>query len=853
MSVNLSPLGGVGAQFFNNNGVVLSGGKIYTYLAGTSTPATTYTTVQANIAHANPIVLDSAGRVPGGEIWLTDGVLYKFILKDANDALIATYDNINGIGSVLDFEEVQVATAGQTVFTLTNTYTVGTNALQVFVDGVNQYDGAQYSYVETNSNTVTFSQGLHVGALVKFTGPANLASGSLVVPLPVNPQVISPTVQLSMLAGAAAQFFDNNGSVLSGGLIYTYDAGTTTPKATYTTGAGDIAHTNPIVLDASGRVPGGEIWLADAQNYKFVVKTSAGIQVGSYDNITGNASGILSSLAASSGSSLIGFIAAGTGAVAETVQSKLRQTVSVMDFGAVGDGVADDTAAIQAAIDAALVNNQRVVAYGTFKISSKIIIKGDTDFSQATFNVYGTPAIALEVSTGNASNPTTILKNAVVWLPKRIENMTKPATGWAGQGVGVRTVNTYSCSIFVGNIVNFSTNLLVTSFGTGNVYNNYYLGHLENGQVNLALTPGDATAYTNENNFFGGRYSQYSAEGTNVSGVRHILISKATSTVNNNLFTKPSIEGNTPEYQVENGGSANTIIQGRWESSPPKVLYTADNSSQANDNIIAGGYNVFSIQFTYTVTGGGNNNKVQWGRNNNYDTGGSSTGIYKYMNGASSDSPIHTFYEASNAYRPELAGATDWAMRHSAQSLLGKRRTDTYERLSLDYVNAVIGLGSGAASPDRGLAIVGTSALVLTAPLGGVVRTSTDNSTSLGNGTYRWSVVYAGTGTINTSDEREKQDIADLEAAEKRVAIKLKGLVKKFRFKDAVAAKGDKARIHVGVVAQDVMAAFQAEGLDPMQYAIVCYDEWEATEDQPAGNRYGIRYDELLAFIIGAI
>ena len=88
MSVNLSPLGGVAAQFFNNDGVPLSGGLIYTYLAGTNTPANTYTNGAGNIAHPNPIVLDSSGRVPTGEIWLTDSLAYKFVIKDSTLNLI---------------------------------------------------------------------------------------------------------------------------------------------------------------------------------------------------------------------------------------------------------------------------------------------------------------------------------------------------------------------------------------------------------------------------------------------------------------------------------------------------------------------------------------------------------------------------------------------------------------------------------------------------------------------------------------------------------------------------------------------------------------------------------------------
>ena len=175
MAVNLSPVGGVAAQFFTNTGAVLTGGKLYTYAAGTTTPATTFTSSNGLTPWTNPIVLDAAGRVPsGGEIWLTDGISYKFILRDSNDVLIGTYDNITGINSnsvsFTNQQQIITATANQTVFNLSISYQPATNSLSVFVDGVNQYGpGAQYAYLETDSDTVTFVNGLHVGAQVKFT------------------------------------------------------------------------------------------------------------------------------------------------------------------------------------------------------------------------------------------------------------------------------------------------------------------------------------------------------------------------------------------------------------------------------------------------------------------------------------------------------------------------------------------------------------------------------------------------------------------------------------------------------------------------------------------------------------
>ena len=134
-----------------------------------------------------------------------------------------------------------------------------------------------------------------------------------------------------------------------------------------------------------------------------------------------------------------------------------------------------------------------------------------------------------------------------------------------------------------------------------------------------------------------------------------------------------------------------------------------------------------------------------------------------------------------------------------------------------------------------------------------------DGTADLGGPANRWDTVYAAVGAINTSDVREKQDIEDLDEAESRVAVTLKGLVKKFRFKSAVEKKGDDARTHVGVIAQEVQAAFEAEGLDANRYGILCHDAWEEEHDEDgnltksAGDRYGVRYEELLAFIISAL
>jgi len=113
MTVNISPAGGVAAQFFTDDGVPLAGGKLYSYAAGSSSLQTVYTSSSGVTAWSNPIILNSAGRVSGsGEIWLTNNLAYKFILDDSTDVTIASYDNVSGIGDDTNVLAVLAASSG---------------------------------------------------------------------------------------------------------------------------------------------------------------------------------------------------------------------------------------------------------------------------------------------------------------------------------------------------------------------------------------------------------------------------------------------------------------------------------------------------------------------------------------------------------------------------------------------------------------------------------------------------------------------------------------------------------------------------------------------------------------------
>jgi hypothetical protein len=143
--------------------------------------------------------------------------------------------------------------------------------------------------------------------------------------------------------------------------------------------------------------------------------------------------------------------------------------------------------------------------------------------------------------------------------------------------------------------------------------------------------------------------------------------------------------------------------------------------------------------------------------------------------------------------------------------------------------------------------------------VGGVLAPASDNSLALGGAALRWSIVYAGSGTISTSDAREKQEMEAVDPA----LIEAWGDVRwvRYRFRAAVAEKGDAARWHVGLVAQQVRDAIDARMGDgaAQRWGLLCHDAWdaqaEARDDEgvvvrparAAGERWGLRYEECLA------
>ena len=198
------------------------------------------------------------------------------------------------------------------------------------------------------------------------------------------------------------QFNGPDGLALSGGTLTTYLAGTTTLEATYQDQSLTIANTNPIVLDAAG---GCTIWLDDAKRYKFILKSSAGVTQWTQDNINGATS--IDQIAASSGASMVGYMPAGTGAVATTVQDKLRESVSAKDFGASTANTASANAtAINAAFSALASGGTVLIPAGTFLSTALTVPNSNIKLQLDAAAVLSFPTLGASTSaiTVNANN-----------------------------------------------------------------------------------------------------------------------------------------------------------------------------------------------------------------------------------------------------------------------------------------------------------------------------------------------------------------------------------------------------------------------------------------------------------------
>jgi hypothetical protein len=696
----------------------------------------------------------------------------------------------------------------------------------------------------------------------------------------------------------------------------------------------------------------------------------------------------------------LSFTQAGAGATARTVDSKLKNTVSVKDFGAVGDGVANDTAAIQAALDsvpngansyapskasggagrvslffppgdyvvtAPLDMSQRdytrLVADGRATIlsssTSYIIDMASTDHCEidglnlssstarvgiyinrctsnpfAMFNRIRNVAITLTANTSansgngrigiyNNRGEQNVFENLVLrcdvpyWAQNTSDSNFPPTSGTQDTSIASATVNTHIQCNFIANGTHAPGVILknVISFEFLNCY--WGRAALTSGSLNYAV--------------YAENISRCNFTGSVEVFARFMLVVGSLYSILANIIIQVDALDTGGVFNLDNTGSNGMLdshIRVLVAGGTPVVgaCIFKDSGSATSVQLLGNIIETTSLMIPITTTGGGtrligkNIIKTDTGlslsdavlTNPSFTnassasltiTGGSinstpvgattrSTGAFTTVD-VTTSAKVGNFYteasitssgitDAMTTYRGSPDG-TGW---EHAKTFGGR---DTEDGFTYGSYLGIYTEGKASGTTDTSTEKVRVTASGHLRPIG-------DNTQSLGKSGSRWSVVYAGTGTINTSDANEKQQIAELSETEQAVAIAIKGLIRKFKFNNAVAAKGDNARIHVGVIAQDVEQVFVNEGLDPANYGLFCRDEWWELDGQPvAANsdgfviitwhelngevvhldensnfpdgaklvsktvqavkhvRLGIRYEELLAFIILAL
>lgn len=176
----------------------------------------------------------------------------------------------------------------------------------------------------------------------------------------------------------------------------------------------------------------------------------------------------------------------------------------------------------------------------------------------------------------------------------------------------------------------------------------------------------------------------------------------------------------------------------------------------------------------------------------------------------------------------------------SAQLKVHNKSDRTGQFFQLTANNAGLGIFSAGTSPLPLSLFIGLSAswnVDNASPY--AFRPGADNTQPLGTASFRASVIYAGSGTINTSDAREKTEVRALTAAEIEASKQLAKEVGAYRFLSAVAEKGDGAREHIGMTVQRAIEVMQQHGLEPFGYGFICFDSWgelpELTEEKVLG------------------
>lgn len=575
-------------------------------------------------------------------------------------------------------------------------------------------------------------------------------------------------------------------------------------------------------------------------------------------------------LASGSGSSLIGFTPqAGGGGVARSVQSKLSDLLSVRDFGAVGDGVADDTAAFSAAAKAAIgfnnipapensINRALMCAVAVPAGNYRLTAEVDTGGKEVTWVLDpGAAVVGFDFINGTILRPGqrqvdyhhgstdyacsySIRSNTSLEEPAEVLGISSP------EQLGVYTGRD-SVSLFVDNT---SPPVLVDAATATYTATTVALGSAPPAASVLRYRIG-MIIDTKHAPKWSGFVESWNAAGDvlTVSGWHRAdgVGTAGTPANGTGAYVNPITKIWAHNANVTLTAAGHAVGASGFELGMlnHKGASSSNFDDEANrcwgfDSVNLGTY---KGQAAFVARG-------DW--HYGYLSRGQDVG-FKYISPAAPGVAYSAADVNSNVYwvvnpggSMEIGGMT------AASSVVLDFHTSGNVN---DYDARLLASGGGAGSAQGRLQF---DASVLVTP---TITSSADAVSNLGSSAIRWNTIYASTGAINTSDAREKTAVSALTPGEINAAKTLAREIGSYKFLAAIEAKGDSARAHIGMTVQRVIEILRSNSLDPMQYGFICYDEWSATGDQldnkgnvvsrglPAGSRYGFRMDELLAFI----
>ena len=349
---------------------------------------------------------------------------------------------------------------------------------------------------------------------------------------------------------------------------------------------------------------------ADARDAKSssTAAMSAASQALSTVKVTGDRLTALEGLSPLKGGSVedsqtAGLVQLGTTQTAQALDRKYRRGYSVKEYGAVGNGTTDDTAAIQAAADAAFQDGAALhFPAGNYRTSSTLRVRCGLDGEAGTIRYYGT-GTALVI--GSDTKGTVTFREMFTLPHVRYMNRASTSTAWDAGSLGVRAVNLNGCTVTVPFVQDFEQGLVLDGNGGGMAYNTVHLGSLWENRQNLVFTC-TTDGYVNQNLVIGGRLqlSKTRNQVTRDPGSAQIkMVSEnPEGGPNNNTFVGTSLESDgVPEFFLDMAGSYNYFLNCRWES-PGTVPYVRYRAS-ASRNTIDSGYGVHRIVEQFDGTG----------------------------------------------------------------------------------------------------------------------------------------------------------------------------------------------------------------------------------------------------------